>query len=76
MHPQIRSDKPVTCPICGMDLVLAEDVDEHQDHDHEEHSQATESKDWENVNSSDEHSAHNMKTEPPSAHADFKLTLN
>lgn len=28
MHPQIVSDKPGTCPICGMDLVLAPHDDE------------------------------------------------
>ncbi len=26
MHPNIRSDKPGTCPICGMDLVPLEDT--------------------------------------------------
>lgn len=25
MHPQIRMDKPGQCPICGMDLILADD---------------------------------------------------
>lgn len=25
MHPQIRMDKPGKCPICGMDLILADD---------------------------------------------------
>ena len=28
MHPQIRSDKPGKCPICGMDLVPVEDEGE------------------------------------------------
>lgn len=28
MHPQIVSDKPSSCPICGMDLVLAEDLED------------------------------------------------
>ncbi|MDH5380379.1 MAG: efflux RND transporter periplasmic adaptor subunit [Cyclobacteriaceae bacterium] len=27
MHPQIRQDKPGKCPICGMDLILLEDMD-------------------------------------------------
>jgi len=27
MHPQITSDKPGTCPICGMDLVLVSDLE-------------------------------------------------
>ena len=29
MHPQITSDKPGTCPICHMDLQLAEESGEH-----------------------------------------------
>lgn len=37
MHPQIKKDGPGTCPICGMNLVLAEGESEqgheaHQDH--------------------------------------------
>lgn len=40
MHPQITSDKPGTCSICGMDLVLAGDVEDHEGHDHEEHEAA------------------------------------
>lgn len=31
MHPQIRSDKEGSCPICGMDLVLIEDSDDDMD---------------------------------------------
>ncbi len=27
MHPQITSDKPGSCPICGMDLVLKKQED-------------------------------------------------
>ncbi len=42
MHPQITSDKPgQSCSICGMDLVPADDFDEHEGHDHDEHSEAT-----------------------------------
>ena len=38
MHPQIRSDKPGQCPICGMDLVLVdqnkvESADAHAEND-------------------------------------------
>ncbi len=32
MHPDVRQDEPGTCPICGMDLVPAEEADDH-DHD-------------------------------------------
>lgn len=35
MHPQITSDEPGTCPICGMDLVLANKMDDHEDMDHQ-----------------------------------------
>ena len=35
MHPQIRSDKPGNCPICGMELVpVQEDEDEGEDGDY------------------------------------------
>ena len=27
MHPHITQDKPGTCPICGMNLVLAKEVE-------------------------------------------------
>lgn len=38
MHPQITSDKPgQSCSICGMDLVLAEDEEKHEDHSHDDH---------------------------------------
>lgn len=30
MHPQVISDKPGKCPICGMQLVLMEDVLQHE----------------------------------------------
>lgn len=32
MHPQIVSHKPGSCPICGMDLVLASEMEEEEDH--------------------------------------------
>lgn len=41
MHPQIVSDKPGSCPVCGMDLVLAsamEEDNEHADHGHEKNN--------------------------------------
>ncbi len=37
MHPQIRSDKEGSCPICGMDLVLIDSSDENMDEDMDEH---------------------------------------
>lgn len=56
MHPQITSDKPGTCPICGMDLVLNEEEEEdHSDHDH------TMNDEWEAVgsnNAKDKSAAH------------------
>ncbi|OGX06904.1 MAG: hypothetical protein A3G87_00660 [Omnitrophica bacterium RIFCSPLOWO2_12_FULL_50_11] len=36
MHPTYTSDKPGTCPICGMSLVRREDAEaRHQEHEHE-----------------------------------------
>lgn len=38
MHPEVVSDKPGTCPKCGMDLILKEDdskKDEKKDESHE-----------------------------------------
>ena len=32
MHPQVRSDEPGSCPICGMDLITVE-LDEHPELD-------------------------------------------
>ena len=36
MHPQIKSEHPGSCPVCGMDLVLATDQEQesHDEHDH------------------------------------------
>ena len=65
MHPQITSDKPGTCPICGMDLVLASDMEEHENHTHEEHKEA--------VGQEDEHGKMDM---PPNGRASVKLSLN
>ena len=35
MHPHITSDKPGKCPICGMDLVSADDDDEEEEEEEE-----------------------------------------
>lgn len=34
MHPQVVQDRPGKCPICGMDLVPASQVDSEDPHDH------------------------------------------
>lgn len=31
MHPQIRQDHPGTCPLCGMDLIPADEAEEESD---------------------------------------------
>jgi membrane fusion protein, copper/silver efflux system len=43
MHPQIRQNEPGNCPICGMELVLAETVDAPSS-DHAQQGHATGSK--------------------------------
>lgn len=35
MHPEIQSDKPGTCPKCGMDLVKKTNASGDQEHKHE-----------------------------------------
>ncbi len=75
MHPQIVSDKPGTCPICSMDLVLSDEFEEHEDHDHQEHKEALGKDEWEDVGTSEDHSNHDMKTEKPNGHVEFKLKL-
>ena len=34
MHPEVRSDKPGDCPICGMTLVKMEPADSTHMHNH------------------------------------------
>ena len=68
MHPQITSDKPGTCPICGMDLVLASDMEEHEGHDHEEHQEA--------VNKDSANGEHEQMDMNPKGRASVKLSLN
>lgn len=68
MHPQITSDRPSSCPICGMDLVLAqneneEGEDEDQDHNGEQNAKAKDS------------SGGDIKTETLTGRANFKLSL-
>ena len=71
MHPQITSDKPRACPICGMDLVISEDLKGHEDHGHNEHKKESD-EEWEEVNPSEDHSDQNTT---PEGHADFNLSL-
>ena len=71
MHPQITSNKPRTCPICGMDLVIAEDLKKHEDHDHEEHKKE-DSEEWEEISQPEDHSGQSMT---PEGYADFTLSL-
>ena len=63
MHPQITSDRPGSCPICKMDLVLVEDDDEVQQHEGHEHTSEKEA----------------MKVQPsnekPYGRGDVKLSL-
>ncbi len=35
MHPQVVGEQGDECPICGMDLVPRDTVDEHDEHDHD-----------------------------------------
>ena len=71
MHPQITSDKPRACPICGMDLVPIEDSAEDETHDHEKHKKEG-ADEWENVSQSEDSSGYKKI---PDNHTDFKLSL-
>ncbi|MCB9026432.1 MAG: efflux RND transporter periplasmic adaptor subunit [Bdellovibrionaceae bacterium] len=88
MHPQIKSDKKGSCPICGMDLVLIESEteteaeSENDKHNHNNHDKIDEShksnknNDWENLNNSEENSSQNKLDSKPLGHSEVKLTLN
>ncbi|MCB0379192.1 MAG: efflux RND transporter periplasmic adaptor subunit [Bdellovibrionales bacterium] len=71
MHPQITSNKPGTCPICGMDLVLASEMEDETDHsNHKDESDEVQP-------STEEHSKeHQGMQEDPHGRAPVKLTLN
>lgn len=72
MHPQIISDKPGACPICGMDLVLADQAEEHEGHDHDEHQKAS-GDEWEDVG--EDSGQDHKQPSSPSGHAPAKLSL-
>lgn len=61
MHPQITSDKPGQCPICGMDLVLAEDDESEADEDlkHEDDHSS-----MQNVDKGQSHNEHDSRQAP------------
>lgn len=71
MHPQITSDKPGSCSICGMDLVIAaeEDSEEHGSHEGHGHHKATSKKNDNKV------SAEKM-SETPLGRTAVKLSLD
>lgn len=71
MHPQIISNQAGTCPICGMDLVLASEMQEPEDHA-ENHKLDQEAKTQEIESSKD----HEAMQETPQGRAPVKLTLN
>lgn len=68
MHPQIISNKPGTCPICGMDLVAKDTKKEHE-------GEMSDSADGANTGNSSIHSAHQMKIQKPLGRTNFKLLL-
>lgn len=72
MHPQVTSDKPGSCPICGMDLVLTdESTKEHEGHGYKEHKEST-NDDWEDLDDS----TNNTVNKKLDGYAEFKLSLN
>lgn len=78
MHPQITSDKPGSCSICGMDLVPVEneEADEHEGHSATEHDEFLKNQ----TSKTEEGGASappsmDMKNSKPSGHANFKLSL-
>ncbi len=78
MHPQISSDKPGKCSICGMDLVLFENDEEEVDA-HAGHNQSDRAEVKDTANTVDgpdsETSMENMKMKPH-GRASIKLKLD
>ncbi len=72
MHPQITSEKPGTCPICGMDLVLVQDQDQEQE-DPETHA-AHAAADSEMTTDAPADQAN--QADVPKGHVGFELSLN
>lgn len=76
MHPQIKSNKPGKCPICGMDLVLV-DNDQEEEHSHsEEPTIPSGEEQWEDLNDTDNNQSLNeTKSVLPNMHSKLKLSL-
>jgi Cu(I)/Ag(I) efflux system membrane fusion protein len=79
MHPQVTSDQPGSCSICGMDLVPADELNEEDDHKHDEHSKSVDEEGWEDITRhiKDDEGLEKMKKSPssPSDRATVSLTL-
>ncbi|MCB0408203.1 MAG: hypothetical protein KDD34_08370, partial [Bdellovibrionales bacterium] len=68
MHPQVISDKPGTCPICGMNLILASEMEEHENHSNDESQDS--------MKSDVEESHHDHRMMTPEGRSEVKLKLN
>lgn len=77
MHPNIKSDHPGQCSVCGMDLVLAQEDEkstsfteqDHSDHHHGSTSENIEKDDRENIHPS------SKKNSTPKNHSTVQLRL-
>ncbi|MCB0385555.1 MAG: efflux RND transporter periplasmic adaptor subunit, partial [Bdellovibrionales bacterium] len=77
MHPQITSEKPGSCSICGMDLVpveAEEDSGEPKHPDHSQHQTHSEDEGWEAVGGGS--GDRDSKPVEPQGHTHFKLSLD
>ena len=79
MHPQIRSDKPGKCPICGMDLVLSEEQHDHVDQAQGVQVIVAKTEEWENVASvQSEHQGHSSSDQDdqePMDHSGHQMVM-
>lgn len=69
MHPQITSDKPGSCPICGMDLISIEEYQKEFGAQETTNSETSE-------NTNHDGSVKNSSANKPDDRATFKLTLD